>query len=85
MPKHTLDKLPRFMLGHLQELFQLEYSSFDVGVDNIYGSTAQMVDGHQTVNLAHLRNTIGSNPFTPTIYSCGGIGIHTDLKSRGLK
>ena len=43
------------MLGHLQELFQLEYSSFDVGVSNkyIYGSTAQMVDGHQTVNLAH--------------------------------
>ena len=53
MLRHTLDKLPRLMLGHLQELFQLEYSSFDVGVDNIYGSTAQMVDGHQTVNLAH--------------------------------
>jgi hypothetical protein len=32
----------------------------------IYGSTAQMVDGHQTVNLAHFRNTIGSSPFTPT-------------------
>jgi hypothetical protein len=24
------------MLGHLQELFQLEYSSFDVGVSNKY-------------------------------------------------
>lgn len=27
------------MLGHLQELFQWEYSSFDAGVDNKYGST----------------------------------------------
>lgn len=53
MLRHTLDKLLSLMLGHLQELFQLEYSSFDVEVDNIYGSTAQMVDGHQTVNLAH--------------------------------
>lgn len=34
MLKHTLDKLLSLMLGHLQELFQLEYSSFDVGVDN---------------------------------------------------
>lgn len=29
------------------------------------GSAAQMVDGHQTVNLAH-RNAVGSNPTTPT-------------------
>lgn len=26
----------RLMLGHLQELFQLEYSSFDAGVNNKY-------------------------------------------------
>lgn len=52
MLRHTLDNLLKLMLGHLQELSQLGYSSFDDGVI-IYGSTAQMVDGHQTVNLAH--------------------------------
>lgn len=38
------------MFGYLQELFQLEYSSFDVGVDNNYGYWAGMVTLRRTEN-----------------------------------